>query len=130
MGNAGSISSYSRPSLQAGEAVTFTLEGRPTAPAATVGGVSSSPDNDSLGILLGGVTLLLVAGGAAYTVHNWRTEAEEAVEIQADQVDDLLYALVGLDEAYEAGKLDEAVYQERRTELVEQLAAIWNTTGV
>lgn len=128
MGNAGAISSYSRPGLQAGEAVTFTLEGRPSAPAANVG-VSSSPENDMLGILLGGTALLLVAGGAAYTVRTWRTDAEEAVEMQADQVDDLLYALVSLDETYEAGSLEEAAYQERRAQLIDQLAAIWGASA-
>ena len=82
-----------------------------------------------LGILLGGTALLLVAGGAAYTVRTWRTDAEEAVEMQADQVDDLLYALVSLDETYEAGSLEEAAYQERRAQLIDQLAAIWGASA-
>jgi cytochrome c len=129
MGDMGSINSYSRPGLQAGEAVTFTLEGRPTAAAAATVGGRSSPDNNTLAILLGGATLLLVAGGAAYTIQTWRTDAEEAVEIQADQVDNLLYALASLDETFEAGNLEEAVYQERRAKLVEQLAVIWDTAA-
>jgi mono/diheme cytochrome c family protein len=129
MGDMGSISSYSRPALQAGEAVSFTLEGRPTATVANVGG-SNASENNMFGILLGGTLLLLVAGGAVYTVHSWRSGAEEAIEIQADQVNNLLYELVNLDETYEAGKLEEAVYQERRTQLLQQLAAVWGTTEV
>ena len=126
MGDMGSISSYSRPALQAGEAVTFTLQGRPTAVAASVGS-SNTSENNMLGILLGGTLLLIVAGGAAYTITSWRTGAEEVEEMQADQVNNLLYELVSLDESYEAGKVDEAMYQERRAQLLQQLAAVWGT---
>jgi mono/diheme cytochrome c family protein len=129
MGDMGSISSYSRPGLQAGEAVTFTLEGRPTAAVTSVG-ASRTSENNTLGILLGGTLLVLVAGGAAYTVHSWRSGAEEAEELQADQVDKLLYELVALDESYEAGKLEEAAYQERRGQLLQHLAAVWGNTEV
>jgi hypothetical protein len=83
-----------------------------------------------LGILLGGTLLLIVAGGAAYTITSWRTGAEEAEELQADQVNNLLYELVNLDESYEAGKVDEAIYQEQRAQLLQQLAALWGTAEV
>jgi len=129
MGDMGSISSYSRPALQAGEAVTFTLQGRPTVAVASVGS-SSTSENNMLGILLGGTLLLIVAGGAAYTITSWRTGAEEAEELQADQVNNLLYELVNLDESYEAGKVDEAIYQEQRAQLLQQLAALWGTAEV
>jgi len=127
MGDMGSITSYSRPALQPGEAVTFTLEGRPTAAVANVGGGSSS-ENNVFGILLGGTLLFVVAGGAAYTIRSWRTEAEESEEVQAGQVDRLLYELVLLDESFEAGKLEEAAYQEQRAQLLRQLAEVWTTT--
>ena len=127
MGSAGSINSYSRPALAAGEAVSFSLEGRPTAPTRVSG--SSSTSDDMLGILIGGTVLLLVSGGAAYTVHSWRSDAEDEAARQAGQVDSLLNALAGLDEAYAAGTLEESIYQERRAELVNQLATIWDTSG-
>lgn len=122
MGGAGSISSYSHPALAPGEAVSFSLVGRPT--AAVVGG-ASTVDNSLLGILIGGSALLLAAGGAAYTVQNWRSEAEEAAATQADHVDGLLYAVVALDEAYEAGNVEPSQYQEQRAELMNDLAANW-----
>lgn len=125
MGNAGSISSYSRPALAAGEAISFSLEGRPEAPARVGGDVSTG--DDTMGILIGGAVLLLVAGGAAYTLNGWRTDAQDAAADQANQVDRLLYAVAGLDEAYDAGNLEESVYQERRVELMKQLAAVWDS---
>ncbi len=126
MGNVGSINSYSRPALAAGEAISFSLEGRPEMPA-RVGGDVSVGDNTT-GILIGGAVLLLVAGGAAYTLHGWRTDAQDAIAEQADQVDRLLYAVAGLDETFETGNLDESVYRERRAELMNQLAAVWGSS--
>ena len=123
MGSAGAISSYTRPALAAGEAVSFSLEGSPST-AARVGSTSST-NVEMLGILLGGTVLLLVAGGAAYTIHNWGSSAEEETAGQADQVNSLLYALAALDEAYDAGNLQESNYHEQRAELMNQLAAIW-----
>jgi mono/diheme cytochrome c family protein len=123
MGDMGSISSYSHPSLAAGEALSFTLTGRPSASTSAVAG--SSVDNNLTGVVIGGIALLLAAVGAVFAVQNWRSEAEEAATAHADQVESMLYAVAALDQAYEAGKVETSQYHERRADLLDQLAANW-----
>ena len=43
--------------------------------------------------------------------------------------DDLLRAIAALDDAHEAGQLEEAAYQAQRAELKGQLAAMWQKGG-
>ena len=52
-------------------------------------------------------------------------EALDADIALAEMTRDELYAVVALDEAYEAGNVEHAQYQERRAELLSQLAANW-----
>ncbi len=123
MGDMGSFSSYSHPALAAGEAISFTVTGRPSASASAV--VGGSVDNNLVGVVIGGVALLLAAVGAIFAVQKWRSDEEEAATVHADQVESLLYAVVALDNAYEAGKVEPAQYHERRADLLEQLADSW-----
>jgi len=125
MGDMGSISSYSHPALAAGEALSFTLAGRPSAPTSAVAG--STVDNNLIGVVIGGAALLLAAVGAVFAVQNWRSEAEEAATEHAGQVESMLYAIAALDQAYEAGKIEASQYHERRADLLDQLAANWGT---
>ncbi len=126
MGDVGPIRSYSRSALAPGEAISFSLQGSPQ-PAARVAG-GGTPDNDLWAILLGGALLLLAAGGAVYTVQSWREEAQDVADDQDVQVSNLLNAIASLDEAYEAGNLEESVYHDRREESIRQLAALWPTS--
>ena len=41
------------------------------------------------------------------------------------EADQLLQSIADLDDAFEAGKLDEAAYQAQRTALKQRLTAIW-----
>ncbi|MFN2136724.1 MAG: hypothetical protein ACK2UK_12270, partial [Candidatus Promineifilaceae bacterium] len=108
--------------------VRFSIEGEPTAPASTVGATVSA-ENEPLAIVVAGAVLLLVAGGATYTVQRWRSTAEEETIRQEDEVDHLLNAVAALDDAYEAGNVDEATYDQRRTKLLNELAARWPQYG-
>ncbi len=123
MGNAGTILSFTHPGLSAGEAVSFSLQGSPSA-AASVGGNAQGSDS-TIAILIGGAVFLVAAGGAAYTLHSWRQAAQDEIEDRSDQVDRLLVTIASLDESYEAGAMDEATYRKRREELVTELASIW-----
>ena len=123
MGNAGTVVSYARPPLAAGEAIQFR-PGRATG----FGGYGRRECfrfDPITGLLIGGAVLLIVAGGAVFTVRNWRETADEASAGNTEQVNGLLFALVNLDEAYEAGKLEESAYEQRRAALISELASIW-----
>jgi cytochrome c len=124
MGNAGTISSYSRPGLAAGEAISFSLAGRP---AAVSSASSTAPISDGMtGIFVGGAAVLLAAGGASFVIRSWQSAADESEAMQENRKQQLLYALASLDEAFEKGSLDEAEYGRRRAEMVDELAAIWD----
>jgi mono/diheme cytochrome c family protein len=124
MGNAGTVLSYARPGLAAGESLNFVLNGRPSVPAAArVGGSGAGGGiNETAALLLGGTIFLAVLGGGAYMLNSWR--GEEADEPEAD-VNELLYAVLALDDAHDAGKLDDETYQQRRAALMEDLVAVW-----
>ncbi len=129
MGNAGTVTSYARPGLTAGDTIRFELSGRPAAPAAaTVGGSGAVGGmNDTAALLFGGAIFLLAVGGAAYTLRSWR---EEEVEKSPSEINELLVAVAELDDAYEAGRLDEDTYQASRTALIEKLVLLWPASAV
>ena len=132
--------------LAADERLVFELAGRPTrtvnlmSPAAQ----TSSSDSNTLPIILaaGGALIIALAAGLW-----WRQRgtvpapAAESVSRQRVPVDDwrpparsagkavLLRAVANLDDAYEAGELDEDIYQERRELLLERLIPLMDGEG-
>ncbi len=124
MGAAGTFLSYSRPGLEAGEALSFELEGQidrvnrgDTASAGT------SLDGDSTtGLIIGASVFLLVVVGALLSVRSWQTPIPSVEEGETEQ---LLQAVANLDDAYESGGMDEAQYQQQRENLMNELATIW-----
>ncbi len=138
---------YSRPPVAAGEPLAIELDGRPRQVAAAGGAATVPARNENLELIIGGAALLLVAGAGIVLWRGWQarqTEADEAyvtaVEAQVavpvtpvtqpqtnDDADALLAAIADLDDAYEAGTLDEATYQQQRADLKRRLAAIWSS---
>ena len=51
-------------------------------------------------------------------------EPDEEVEAQPDSEDALIDAILALDDLYQAGKLPEEAYRERRAELKDRLSAL------
>ena len=136
----GSFLSYIRDDVPAGESVAFSLEGEPRPQSGGQGGGSAAvaPD-ESTEILIGGGVLLLAAAVGVYLARLWRRQslpepvgAEEVaeptapIEERAARKEELLQAIAQLDDAYEAGEIDEDAYEERRQALKEALLAIWN----
>ncbi len=124
MGAAGTFLSYARPGLEAGEALSFELEGRidqvnrsDTASAGT-----SLDGGSTTGMIIGAGVFLLVVVGAAFTVHSWQNNA---AEVDSGDTEQLLQAVANLDDAYEAGGMDESQYQKQREKLMSELAGMW-----
>jgi cytochrome c5 len=119
--------------LPGGERLAFELVGRPTrtlATFSTTSGTSRSNTNIAAIVLaVAGVTALVLAGvlwlrqrkAVAPTPVTLRpADGWQEPPANADR-QTLLRAVAALDDAYEAGKLDEETYQERRALLMERL---------
>ena len=124
MGAAGTFLSYAQPGLAAGEALSFELNGRVDRvnrnDTASIG-ISLEGDSTT-GLIIGGSVFLLVVVGAVFTVRSWQTSAPVVDEGETEQ---LLQAVANLDDAYEAGGMDESQYQKQREKLMSELADLW-----
>ena len=140
--------SYNREGLPAGESLSFVLEGEPqpdqiaaaSAAAGNTGAAAQAPRDQTNELLIGAGVLLLAVAAGAYLVYLWQQQqlepeaaaAPAAIERSAPPDADagelretLLLEIAALDDAYEAGDLEQEVYETRRKQLKEQLAAIW-----
>lgn len=137
-GQGQSFRNFSGPGVPMGETITIELEGRPSAVTDTSGATVVNRDQTTE-LLIGGAALLLAAVGGVFVWRAWqkRTAGDDDDEEWAEEVetavampssaeaDRLLHAIADLDDAYEAGTLEEAAYQAQRDELKRQLAAVW-----
>lgn len=125
---------YLGPGVPPGETISMKLEGRPQLVTDETGAVVANRDQTTE-LIIGGTALLLVAGAGIFYWQSTKKrravededeyEVETAVAAAPDDADALLREIAGLDAAYEAGQLDEAVYHRRRAELKQRLAAVW-----
>jgi hypothetical protein len=119
--------------LPGGERLVFELVGRPTrtlATFSTTSGTSRSNTNIAAIVLaVAGAAALVLAGVLWFRQRKAVTPAPAMLRpadgwqeppANADK-QTLLRAVAALDDAYEAGKLDEETYQERRALLMERL---------
>ncbi|MBI5829575.1 MAG: hypothetical protein HZB20_08580, partial [Chloroflexi bacterium] len=111
---------YSLPAVQAGDTVSFSLKGKPSASAqsAATGADATSTTGglDTRSLLIGGFALALVAAGLAL----WWVR-RNAPAAQALTADELLDEIASLDDGFEAGEYPEADYRREREKLKAQL---------
>lgn len=139
----GSFVSYVNTSLAGADAISLTLDGRPTQILDGQGNALPMR-NQTNELIVGGVALAAMLAVGFFLVQRWRTYPE--VETAAagaprsvtttapqrtavrrrDDKTTLLQAIADLDDAYEAGELDEAEYQQQRQALKDRLTAVWN----
>jgi mono/diheme cytochrome c family protein len=127
-----SLHSYERGPAQAGEEIALTLRGRATAGGAGAAGIQP--------IVLGVAALALALIGAAliWPSRPWLAarmgfrqrraaglgaSPTGAFESEAD-ADRLLWAVASLDNDFAAGKIEPAVYQSRRADLLRRVKAV------
>ncbi|MDX1613064.1 MAG: c-type cytochrome [Candidatus Promineifilaceae bacterium] len=117
MGEAGTFNTYARIDVPAGETITLDMEGRPRLPERQASVVAPGDSNE---LLIGGGLALVAILAAAVVLRQWRS----APDLEAER-EELLEAIALLDEEYQAGEIDEVVYQEEREELKAELLEVW-----
>ena len=122
--------------LAAGERLLFELVGRPTHTLTTTATPSSSGGSNTnmvaVALAVAGAIALALAGVLWYRQRQMvtapavvmrATDGWEEPPANADK-ETLLRAVAALDDAFEAGKLDEGTYLERRALLMERLVSL------
>jgi len=121
--------SYVANDLKAGDALTFTVSGTPKAAETTDPDATAAPNNTLL-IVAGGLGIgLILVGAWMYYRDRKRTQAddEEEDDDENDEEDEfgsseeVMDAILALDDLHRAKKIAEDAYQKRRAELKEIL---------
>jgi hypothetical protein len=123
--------SYTISDIQAGGAIAFELQGKPSVATNTTGGQASTPNAfDMRSLLIGILSLALVASIVAYWwVQRGRSAAapaktgaaNKATRDPAARREALLREIAELDEGFEAGEYPEADYRKEREKLKAEL---------
>jgi hypothetical protein len=117
----GVIRTYGLGPVAAGDALRVNLSGRPAASSAA----GSLPPNLGLAIGLAAVGVALIAAGLLWFRPKREVpEPEESPPPTDPEREGLLRAIARLDDDFEAGRLPEADYRERREALKRSLLAI------
>ena len=117
--------SYTANNLEAGDELTFEISGTPS--STTTEGANSAVKNNMVLVGAGGLgALLILAGGWMYLRDHRRMqdEIEEEEEEDADDFsssEEVLDAIIALDDLHRAKKISNEPYQKRRAELKEIL---------
>jgi len=111
-------------SVKAGETVTVSVSGTPKE-SDTVSTPAKAPSNQNLLIGAGAMGIALILAGAWMYLRD-RNRAEEGPGDQAegsefDSSEDVIDAIIALDDLHRAHKISDEAYQKRRGELKEIL---------
>ncbi len=103
---------YSAGSLKAGSTLSFSVTGHPKSSSAT--GIDTRQ-----GFLIGGgvLGLVLIAGGVILYLRDRRRALPSSEEAEFDTPDEVMDAILALDDLHTAGKISDAAYAQRRQEL-------------
>ena len=113
---------YLGTSIKNGETLTFDMSGK----AKSSGTSSSSTQNLLIG--LGGLGLVLILAGIWMYIRSRKTHEEDADEPELEEEDEefeseeeILDAIIALDDLHRSGKINAEAYQSRRAELKARL---------
>ncbi|GJM39820.1 MAG: hypothetical protein DHS20C20_01020 [Ardenticatenaceae bacterium] len=137
----GSFVSYVNSNLTNANAINLTLDGDPTQ-IFDAQGNAVAVRNETNELIVGGIALAGMLAVGFFLVQRWRTAPVAQTSAgpvsqpvvakprpvrpnNASEKNDLLEALADLDDAYEAGELEEAAYQSQRQALKSRLTAVW-----
>ena len=103
---------FTASDLKADEPLDFSVTGQPSVSSAT------GPDPRQ-GILIGGEALgsLLIVAGVYLFFRDRRIKKVEEVKADFESTDEVMDAILALDDLHRAGKLSDQAYQRRRNEL-------------
>jgi mono/diheme cytochrome c family protein len=105
--------------LMAGETLSFSISGRPRTSSAT--GLDAHQALLIAGAVLG---IALIGGGVFLYLRDRKRAQAEPVEAEFDSADDVMDAILALDDLHRAGKISDEAYQKRRDELKQSLRRV------
>lgn len=105
--------------LQAGDVLSFTVSGTPK--AASAANTDGPNTNSTLLIGAGGLGIALILAGAWMYFRDKTQTEEEDEEDEFETTEDVMDAIIALDDLHRAKKISEGAYQHRRAELKEIL---------
>ena len=111
---------YESDAIAAGESIQFTLSGSPT-------GETSANTSRNIGLLIGAAALGLAFIGAGWWMYRQDKPAEPSDEESGDEfesAEDVMDAIIALDDLHGRKKISESAYQKRRAELKELLRKV------
>jgi mono/diheme cytochrome c family protein len=116
---------YELGSLAAGETLDLTVSGAPQEPAANASAPAAATSNQKLLIGAGALGIALILAGAwMYLRDRSRAgdaEGDENKEDDFESSEDVIDAIIVLDDLHRAGKISDEAYHRRRAELKEIL---------
>ena len=121
---------YELNGVNAGEKVTLTIAGTPKESTATASTSTTEAVSSNKNLLIGAGALgiaLILAGGWMYFRDRNRVEETNAGEDAADEFEsseDVMDAIIALDDLHRARKISDEAYQKRRAELKDILKEI------
>ncbi len=121
IGNGTIYQVYEFVNIPGGGTLDFTVSGQPKSAAA--GETSVSQQNLLIGVGAFGVVLIL-AGVWMFFRDRGRAEIEEEAkedEVEYEDTESILDAIIALDDLHRAGKIPDEAYQQKRAELKERL---------
>ncbi|MCP5095906.1 MAG: cytochrome c [Chloroflexi bacterium] len=113
--------SYANMGADDADALSLTLTGTPTQ-IADHQGIIQPVRNESADLIVGGASLAVAVGAAVYVMKTWRDGDNTTTE----SPENLLAAIVALDDAYENGNIDVATYEAEREALKASLLDVWS----
>jgi hypothetical protein len=123
----GSFNSYTLSDVAAGSELAFEINGRPEIITDVAG--NAIPVQNNTNELIVGVVVLLVVVLAGVFIVTRRDAGEEyddeEAELEEAEIDRLLAEIVDLDDAHDAGEIEDEAYRQQRPKLISELAAIW-----
>jgi mono/diheme cytochrome c family protein len=132
----GVFPSFSRSAIGAGDTISLTLSGDPVAIAmpgcdSTTATTGPTARNRTTELVIGGGALLLALAGGLFVLRSRQQrqpgdEVEDGAGYEELDREALLEEIATLDDAFEAGEIDEATYQRERAALKEALLAVWD----
>jgi len=120
--------SYVAQNLKAGDKLTFEVSGTPKAGATSSSSSTSPTSNNNLLIGAGVLGAILILVGVWMYLRNRNqaqiSEEDEENEAEFASSEEVLDAIIALDDLHRAKKISEDAYQKRRTDLKETLKGL------
>lgn len=112
---------FSAKNFKAGDTLSFTVNGSPKAGSAAA--TTPNTPNTQQGLLIGAgaLGLALIVAGVWLYLRDRKRGKEDDEEDEFESADEVMDAMLALDDLHRAGKISDEAYQKRRDELKEIL---------